>query len=133
MPPRPSFHDLTPDQQLQFGNGVGPYWWPRWARAVVTGLASWFFKSASWRHHDFGYSIGYTAAHRRLYDWKFLVAMLRDAVRQPMPVVPVAIIVATIFWIAVRVGGRPSFYFGNGYRSLIQILADFEAGKPPED
>lgn len=128
---RPSFHDLTPDQQAQFGNGIGPVWMPNWMRGLITKTASWFFKDASWRHHDFGYSVGYSRMHRRLYDRKFYRAMLRDAVSQPALVwliaAPVAILIATLFFIAVRLfGGFGSFHFGTGYRSLAEILSDYE-------
>ncbi|KPU83692.1 hypothetical protein JI58_07905 [Marinosulfonomonas sp. PRT-SC04] len=129
---RPSFADLTPAQQAHFGNGLGPSWLPNWLRTSITETASWFFKDASWRHHDFGYSLGYTKAHRRQYDWKFYRAMLRDAVSQPALIwivaAPVAILIATLFFLAVRAfGGRSGFHFGTGYRSLEQILSDYGA------
>ena len=50
---RPQFEDLSEEQQLNFGNGIGPFWLPEKIRDFVTKTASWFFKSASWRHHDF--------------------------------------------------------------------------------
>lgn len=129
---RLSFHDLTPAQQAHFGNGLGPGWMSDRLRGLITKTASWFFKDASWRHHDFGYSLGYTKAHRRLYDWKFYRAMLRDAVSQPVLIwgvaAPVAILIATLFFVAVRAfGGQSGFHFGTGYRSLEQILSDYES------
>lgn len=131
---RPSFHDLTPEQQADFGNGVGPVWMPNWARGLITETASWFFKDASWRHHDFGYSIGYSPAHRRLYDRKFCTAMLRDAVSQPALIWPIAtpaaIIITALFYAAVRLfGGLGSFHFGTKYRSLDAILSDYSDRK----
>lgn len=127
---RPSFHDLTPAQQAIFGNGVGPVWMSNRARGLITKTASWFFKDASWRHHDFGYSVGYSLVHRRLYDRKFYRAMLRDALSQPALIwpiaAPVAILIATLFFIAVRLfGGFGSFYYGTEYRSLDAILSDY--------
>lgn len=129
---RPSYTDLTPAQQANFGNGVGPVWMSGRARGLITKTASWFFKDASWRHHDFGYSLGYSKAHRRLYDWKFYKAMLRDALSQPALIWPVAaplaILISTLFYIAVRaLGNRGSFHFGTAYRSLDEILADYES------
>ena len=129
---RPSFTDLTPAQQANFGNGVGPVWLPDRARGMITQTASWFFKDASWRHHDFGYSLGHTKEHRRIYDWKFYRVMLSDAVSQPALIwplaMPVALTIATLFYIAVRTfGGLGSFSFGTAYRSLDEILSDYES------
>lgn len=128
---RTSFHDLTLHQQAHFGNGVGPMWLSDRVRSLITQSASWFFKDASWRHHDFGYSLGYSKEHRRLYDWKFYNAMLRDAMSQPTAIwliaAPVAVVVATLFYIAVRAfGALGSFSFGTAFRSLDEILSDYE-------
>ncbi|MBT2131239.1 hypothetical protein [Aliiroseovarius lamellibrachiae] len=115
---RPQFEDLTPDQQAQFGNGVGPYWLSDRARAVITGAASWFFDEASWRHHDFGYAVGGDRYDRRRCDDKFLAAMLRDAMRQNGPIFGrelVAVLIAIIFYLAVRIGGQfGSFQYRDG-------------------
>ena len=128
---RPSFHDLTPDQQARFGNGLGPVWLPDRLRSFITNVGSWFFKDASWRHHDFGYSLGYTEAHRRLYDWKFFKAMLKDAVSQPVWCIlfytPLAILLSIIFFLAVfLLGWIKSFHYGDHYRDLPDILSDYE-------
>lgn len=135
---RPSFHDLTPEQQAHFGNGVGPVWMPDWARGLITKTASWFFKDASWRHHDFGYSLGYSKKHRRLYDHKFYRAMLRYAISLPAMIwpiaAPIAILFATLFFVAVRLfGGIGCFYFGTEYRSLDDILLDYSDRKPKQE
>lgn len=128
---RPSFSDLTADQQAHFGNGLGPFWLPDPVRKFITETASWFFKSASWRHHDFGYSLGYTEAHRRLYDWKFFKAMLNDALRQPWHIwliaSPLAVFLAVAFFLSVFLfGWISSFHYGGRYRSIDEILADYE-------
>ena len=136
---RPSFHDLTPAQQAQFGNGVGPYWLPGWARQLITQTASWFFKDASWRHHDFGYAVGGDRWDRARCDWKFLTAMLRDARTQnhrsenPLGVmllnlvaVPTAILIALFFYVAVRIGGQlGSFEYRDSYASLDEVIATY--------
>lgn len=126
---RPSFDDLTYEQQLGFGNGLGPWWLPDWARAMITEWASWFFKTASWRHHDFGYAVGGDRFDRLRCDRKFLWAMLLDALRQPILVwllaAPVAIGLAVGFYAAVRVGGGRSFRFsGRRYATAQEVLLD---------
>lgn len=129
---RPSFHDLTPEQQAQFGNGVGPYWLPDRLRQMITKTASWFFKDASWRHHDFGYAVGGDRWDRARCDWKFLIAMLRDALSHPLiwsPIAaPTALLMSLVLFLAVRIGGQfGSFKYRNGYASLDDVI---EAYKP---
>lgn len=138
--PRPSFMDLSPSQQAMFGNGVGPYWMSDRARQTITGFASWFFKDASWRHHDFGYFVGGDYWDRERCDWKFFAAMLRDSVTQSGPLgwvlVPVAIIISLFFYICVRVGGGlGSFQYRDIPASLDDVIngALWPSGKPPEE
>ncbi len=127
---RPSFSDLTPEQQRQFGNGVGPGWMPAWMRRLITTTASWFFKDASWRHHDFGYAVGGDRWDRARCDWKFFTAMLRDAVSQPLLIwpfaAPVAILISFVFYIAVRLfGGCGSFEFRDRYATLEEVTKTY--------
>lgn len=73
--------------------------------------------------------------HRLLYDHNFYRAMLRDAISQPAMIwliaAPAAIIIATLFFAAVRLfGGVGCFYFGTEYRSLDEILLDYSDSKP---
>jgi hypothetical protein len=118
-----SFEDLTEDQKLFFGNGVGPEWLPDWARNVITKTASWFFKEASWRHHDFGYARGFTWQHRFEYDWKFYKAMTRDALSQSSTLkVPFALFLSVVFFGAVAAFGWSSFHFGDRYRAIDEII-----------
>ena len=130
---RPSFHDLTLEQQARFGNGVGPYWLPDWARAGITSTACWFFKDASWRHHDFGYVVGGDRWDRARCDWKFLIAMLRDAITQPRltwPVAaPVAVLISLFFYVNVRLFGQlGSFRNRDRYLSIDEIMTRFLEG-----
>ena len=115
---RPSYRDLTPDQKAVLCNGVGSDWMPRWSRKLLTLLSSWFFSEASWCHHDFGYSIGYTETHRLEYDSKFLAAMLRDAGRGGFIRYVIAMPLSMLFYVLVRVFGRFSFAYGDDYRSI---------------
>ncbi|MCG7518844.1 hypothetical protein [Ruegeria sp. Ofav3-42] len=125
---RPSFHDLTPDQQAKFGNGLGPFWLPDAVRRFITETASWFFQDASWRHHDFGYAVGGDRWDRARCDWKFLKAMLKDAVTQDQDLgwpakATTAILVSFIFYLAVRVGGQfGSFEYRDYYATLQGVL-----------
>ena len=124
---RPSFHDLTDAQQAAFGNGVGPYWLPDWARHLITESASWFFKDASWRHHDFGYVVGGDRWDRARCDWKFLVAMLRDAHTQDHKLwfvaLPIAVVISLLFYVSVRLFGQcGSFQYRDSYATLEEVI-----------
>ena len=138
--PRPKFSDLTPAQQLKFGNGLGSYWFPAKLRQFITKQASWFFKTASWRHHDFGYVVGGHRWDRARCDWKFYAAMLHDAwdykrVSRFVPldliampfVVALSLTLACVFYIAVRIGGQfGSFEYSDHYASLDEVIAAYE-------
>ena len=94
---RPKFSQLTPAEQQNFGNGVGPDWIPKWAREVATAWLCFFFASASWRHHDFGYEVGGERWDRRRCDDKFLIAMRHDALSLPALqfwAIPLALMIA---------------------------------------
>lgn len=122
---RPNFHDLSPDERVNFGNGVGPGFFPAWLRKFITGRASRYFKSASWRHHDFGYAVGGDAFDRFRCDWKFFKAMLRDSVNQRWHLwpfaAPVALVISVAFFIAVAAGGWSSFSYRKSFRTLDEV------------
>ncbi len=115
---RPSYRDLTPEQRKQLCNGVGSDWQPAWQRKALTKLSGWFFSEASWCHHDFGYTVGHTEAHRLEYDRKFLAAMLRDAGRGGFIRYVIAMPLSLLFYVFVRVFGRFSFAYSDDYRSI---------------
>lgn len=119
---RPSYRDLTSDQKAALCNGVGSDWMPHWLRKLLTLLSGWFFDEASWCHHDFGYAVGYTEAHRLQYDQKFLAAMLRDADHLSGLKRMVAWQLAWIFYGTVRVFGSKSFYHADRYRTPDELL-----------
>ena len=117
-----SYRDLTSDQKAALCNGVGSDWMPHWLRKLLTLLSGWFFSEASWCHHDFGYAVGYTEAHRLEYDRKFLAAMLRDADRLSSLKRMAARQLAWIFYGSVRVFGSKSFYHSDRYRTLDELF-----------
>ncbi|WP_039016878.1 hypothetical protein [Halocynthiibacter namhaensis] len=125
---RPQFEQLTPEQQLNFGNGVGPGWLPASVRDFITKTASWFFKSASWRHHDFGYAVGGDRWDRARCDWRFYAAMVKDAFCQRYVLLTLwpALILATAFYLAVRIGGQfGSFEYRDHYATLAEIMETY--------
>lgn len=89
-------------------NGVGPWWFPDWARQFLTWLSSHFFDEASWRKHDEGYTLAIKP--RAICDWKFLQAMIRDASRTTrLHRMLMCIVLALFFYTSVRIGGRASY------------------------
>ena len=127
MSNRPSFKYLSLEQQLRFGNGIGPHWLPATIRRCITVHASWFFRDASWRHHDFGYAIGRTEAERWEYDWKFFRAMVKDALSQRPGIwwfaAPIALFISVAFYLAVMIGGWLSFRYGDRYLTIEEALS----------
>ena len=97
---------------------------PEVVRCFITTKAMWFFDEASYKHHDFGYYVGHREIDRWRCDWKFFVAMLRDSLRQPFYTRPFSLIISTIFFVAVLVGGwYDSFCYGPRYRTIDEVLS----------
>lgn len=135
---RASFAGLTPEQQAHFGNGLGPYWFPDALRGWITDRASWFFDDASWRHHDFGYFLGGDRWDRARCDWKFFLAMCRDALSQThgwmnVLAVPSALVLSVVFFTFVRIGGQlGSFNYRDGPMSAERMRAVLECDDKEE-
>lgn len=127
---RPKFSQSTPAEQQNFGNGVGPDWIPKWAREVATAWLCFFFASASWRHHDFGYDVGGDRWDRRRCDDKFLIAMRRDALSLPALqfwAIPLALMIAYSTYFLVRIfGDYGSFKHRDAYATLDEIQSLLE-------
>jgi hypothetical protein len=89
-------------------NGVGPWWFPSWARRLLTWLSGLFFDEASWVKHDEGYAAGNPS--RCECDRKFLQAMLRDASETGTTLRVFACLgLSVFFWIMVRLFGWLSY------------------------
>ena len=103
--------DLSPEAQQEYGNGIGPGWFPAPLRALITKLASICFVEASWQHHDWGYGKGGSEVDRINCDGRFLIAMRRDVCRAPLLTKIPAWLICHGFYIMVRLGGRSSFNY----------------------
>lgn len=92
-------------------NGLGPWWFPAPVRNAMTAAGRVFFREASWVRHDVGYARGYPS--RAECDRLFLMAMLRDASRQPTVLRAWACVKLAFFlWACVRLGGWASYRKG---------------------
>lgn len=124
--PRPSYTELTQEQRAIICNGVGADWTPPVVRKALTKATQWFFDDASWCHHDFGYSIGYTEKHRKLYDRKFLDAMLSDSSKATGFKKIVAYTLSYTFYSVVRAVGWIGFEYGTRYKTIDEIMKKYQ-------
>lgn len=99
--------ELTEIEKAQFINGVGPHWFPAFFRGILTSFSAWFFKSASWAHHDYGYYIGHPS--RKRCDVLFLQAMINDARDLKVYMQPFALLLALCYYALVRAFGWISY------------------------
>lgn len=88
-------------------NGCGPNWLPNWIKDV---LFNWFFE-ASCNKHDAGYRQGGDEIRRFECDWKFWLAMKRDALRKKGISRLVRWIQALVFFLLVRTFGWMTFNY----------------------
>lgn len=110
---KPSFSDLTPEQQATFGNGCGLY-------SRIFKLPQFIFK-ASCRQHDAYYTIGGWFGDKFYADWHFFIIMLTDAKDSARPVF--YSLMAFLYFLAVSVFGVFAFHWSTRYRTLDEILA----------
>ena len=89
-----------------------------------------FFASASWGHHDFGYDVGGDRWDRRRCDDKFLIAMRRDALSLPALqfwAIPLALMIAYSTYFPIRIfGDCGSFKHRDAYATLDEIQSLLE-------
>lgn len=92
------------------GNGLGPRWFPKCLRSMLTHTASYFFKTASWDIHDASYAKG--EPRRTDCDNGFLRAMLKDASEAETPLKMLACsVLAWMLWLLVRLFGWTTFNY----------------------
>jgi len=103
--------DLSKYEQQNYGNGIGPAWFPGWLRNLTTALCNHFFFEASYQRHDHGYEKGGNEIDRINCDGRFLIAMRRDVCRSKWFLKLVAWLFCYGFYILVRLGGRQSFNY----------------------
>ena len=90
-------------------NGLGPIWFPKWIRIILTKFSAIFFDEAAWNKHDIGYARKYPS--RAICDRKFFQAMIRDASRtEIMWKIWFCLFLASFFWAMVRMWGWISYY-----------------------
>ena len=102
------WHELTPIQQADFGNGCGVSWMPNWLTSLFFG---WFFE-ASCRRHDFGYVRGGTENDRVRVDLGFLRSMWRDVALATLVLRPFLYGLSIVFFLLVVLFGPWRFRYG---------------------
>ena len=91
-------------------NGLGPWWFPAFARNFLTRLSRRFFNEAAWDKHDEGYDRG--APSRAVCDRKFLQEILRDASQTTTTGrVLGCVALAVFYWLMVRLFGWASYTY----------------------
>lgn len=80
----------------------------------------------SCEQHDFNYILGHTEADRVKADWQFYEAIRAEAINRTKSwwkrwLRPLYFLVARTYYIAVRLLGESSFYYGPRERSLEDI------------
>lgn len=104
---KPSFTDLTLEEQLNFGNGC-------------TMVPDFIF-TASCRHHDFNYSRGGYLRDKIKADWDMCSRMFNDAMRSHHPITYGT--VSIIYFIGLTILPLPYLHFTWGkWRSKEEIL-----------
>lgn len=109
--------ELSPTEQVAFGNGCGPAWFPRWLTDLFFG---WFFE-ASCKRHDFGYARGGAEKDRWAVDVGFLFSMWRDVSLAPLALRLILFVLSIVFFLLVRLFGWRLFNYGP-YRTKEQLL-----------
>ena len=99
------FDDLTDIERRAICNGCG-------GKGGLVRPPQFRF-GASCDEHDFGYWVGGDEARRRWCDARFFGAMVTDAVLLPLWRRPAHLLLAWIFYRAVRLCGRRFFHYGT--------------------
>lgn len=100
------WHELTKEQQSNFGNGCGP-------RGLNWLIYDWVFLS-SCRRHDFAYGRGGNELDRWHADWMFYRNMLVNAWAQGCVGCGIWYsLMATLYYLAVMLFGWMGFDYGT--------------------
>lgn len=100
---KPTFTDLTEDEQKSFGNGCS--------------YVPDFIFTADCRHHDFNYARGYRLLDKIKADYDLCRLMWRDSYRL------IHYAISLVFWIGLTFTPPPYFLFqyGDRYKTLDEI------------
>ena len=112
------FDDLDQAEKEWIANGCGPKggWFPVPEFGVDHARACCV--------HDFFYWVGHTEFDRRNADRRFLRTLLMAADEQPWWSRWYYVSMARIYYAAVRILGKGSFYYGPRYRTIGDLRAE---------
>jgi hypothetical protein len=117
-----SWHELTREEQRQFGNGCGPI------KKVLLHPPQLVFQ-ASCRRHDFYYSRGGTRIDRKKADQSFLQMLVKNALEQePFHMALFYYLIALIYGAVVRAFGWTAFAY-KPYLTKEKILEEDQRNK----
>lgn len=118
---KPTFSDLTAEQQATYGNGCG-------LSARFLNVPDFIF-TASCRHHDFNYERGGHIGYKIKADWDFFARMLDDALWYDEYKCGY-VFISCIYFIGVVLNPISYFAFSYGrWRSIEEILKRDEESK----
>lgn len=110
---KPSFSDLTEEQQKDYGNGCG-------SPEYFLGVPDFIF-TASCRHHDFNYDRGGGLYYKIKADVDFYSHMVSDAENSKHPLWYT--MMATIYFLGVSLLPIPYMLFTYGrWRTIEEIV-----------
>jgi len=104
-------------------NGCGPK--NRWMNYLIPDAVFGLHLEESCYQHDLNYMVGHTEADRVKADWQFLESIQGRARAKTAGVWillrPVYLLVAWVYYRAVRWFGRPSFHYADRERTLEEV------------
>jgi len=92
-------------------NGVGPAWFPKRLREVLTKFSLVFFDTGSWHKHDIAYTKGGYLKDKIVADLQFLKDLLKETSRKKLPITVLGIPLAFIYFLSVLLFGFSAYNF----------------------
>lgn len=92
-------------------NGVGPSWFPKKLRTVLTKFSLLFFEDYCWSNHDIGYSKGGTIYNKIQIDFLFFKQLNGSLRNKNLFKKIVGHLLSTVYFLAVLSFGLISFNF----------------------